>query len=177
MAEIDVLADANSVCKLQPVAGETANEFVKRLALKAYKLKEDDWATLEEKTQLWINDVLEAIEAKKNEYPIPEGVEAYLAPVDASAPAVKPGKAKSNGASKPKKEAAGRKGPKGKYKLSDVITLKAKENPFRKGSKCEGWFGKIKDGMTVEQAVTAGAPRNHIRWAATLGHLEIKAPK
>lgn len=182
MASVDILADITSVVKLQANPGETPEEFVKRLAIKANSIPEADWASLKERTQVWANDVIEAVE-KKTTPPIPPGVDKYLVPAAEEKPAGKPNK-KEKASATPKEPKGSKKavsgaarGPKGKYPLDHVITLKAAENPFWKGTKCYGWFDKIKDGATVGEAVEAGAPRNHIRWAKTLGHIDIEAPK
>jgi len=64
-------------------------------------------------------------------------------------------------------------GPKGLFERGDKIKLLTKENPFRSGTKCAGWWDKLKDGMTVDAAIAAGVPRHHIRWELTLEYVKI----
>lgn len=171
MPEQTVLAELKAILKIEPKKNEAPADFAKRLIVKANDLEDSDWQSLSLKSQVWVNAGIEALQAKKA-VALPEGLDAPEVPDE---PAPKKGKEKpAKAAVKDKKEAkpSGR-GPKGKFAKTDKIKVVPKENPFRSGTKCYNWFASIKNGMTVAQAVEAGAPRHHIRWAHTLGHLTI----
>jgi len=93
----------------------------------------------------------------------------------AAVPKKAPAKAAKAAAPKAvKKATAGSaRGPRGKFALTDKITLTKAENPFRTGTKCANWYAKYRDGMTVQEAIAAGVPRHHIRWDQTLGNVTI----
>ena len=82
-------------------------------------------------------------------------------------------------AAKPKAKAvkatngSGKRGPKGNFALDDKIKVLVTENPFRRGTKSEGWFANYKPGMTVADAIAVGTPRHHIRRDQTLGNIKI----
>lgn len=54
-----------------------------------------------------------------------------------------------------------------------VITVNAKENPKRKGSRCHGEFALYKNGMTVGQYLKAGGSRAGIRWDVDHGFISV----
>lgn len=81
-----------------------------------------------------------------------------------AAPAKKGAKAAANG------EGRGRKGS---WPMTAKIKVVAKENPHRSGTKNFKRFEKYKNGMTVEQAIAAGAEWANMRYLTNLGHLEI----
>jgi len=58
-----------------------------------------------------------------------------------------------------------RRGP---YDHSAIITVISKSNPHRAGSKDHGKFRKIKTGMTVKEALEAGADRRYLRYATEM---------
>lgn len=189
-----VRSDLEGLLQLALNPGEAPAAYAKRLAIAANGLEDDQWGLLEEPTQAWVNDALEAVE-KKKAIPLPEGLEEVVAePEAAAAPAKVNGSAKKKSAvtapAKPKvaaKKAApakkgkgkappakgDRPGPKGLFARGDKIKLLTKENPFREGTKCANWWAKMKDGMTVDAAIAAGVPRHHIRWELTLGNVKI----
>lgn len=70
---ITVFAELQEVLNLEEKDGEPAEAFAERLALKANTLKDDEWETLSESTQRWVNDALTALEEKKD-IPLPEGM-------------------------------------------------------------------------------------------------------
>lgn len=175
-----IVEDLQVVLKLKPKAKETQAAFAERLARKANDMENDDWETLSQETQVWVNAAIEAI-GKSQALPLPDGIATALPEAVAEeAPAAKPKGKTAAPAAKPvktpaKADAPSTRGPKGKFGAEDAIEIVPETNPFREGTKCHTWFGKITDGMTVKQAVEAGAPRHHIRWAHTLGHLKIGA--
>lgn len=174
MTDKTVAAELKAVLKMEPKAGDTSEAFARKLVLKANNMADGDWEALSSKAQVWVNAGLEAIE-KKRAVPLPEGLEATPEePEKPKKPTVKDKVAatKKKAAANGKKAASGL-GPKGKFSKTDKVKVVPKENPFRAGTKCHVWFGFIQNGMTVEEAVVAGAPRHHIRWAHSLGHLEI----
>lgn len=69
-----VVADLQALLKLTIKSGEGPVPFIERLAKRANKIDDDDWATLEIPTQKWVNAALISIEEKK---PIkyPTGIE------------------------------------------------------------------------------------------------------
>jgi hypothetical protein len=216
MAETTIVEDLQALLNLEPEEGETQHEFAKRLAEKGFAVTEENWETLSEPTQSWINDTVTAVSEKKpiSQLTLPSGIDEVIPAEPASdpetgeitadpAPAKKSAKKKAAAKAKPnpeKKAATGKPtavkakpaakapakkaaktngapkakvGPKGRFDLTQKIKIVAKENPFRKGTKCEAWHNKLKDGMTSEAAIEAGVPRHHIRWEQTLGHIKI----
>lgn len=195
-----VVADLQGVLDLAVKKGETQAVFAERLARAANdetNMSNDDWETLDNETQVWVNTATEAIK-RSEAIPLPTGIDFIIpaekteeAPAKPSTKAKKeaapkeekpaPKEAKKEKAEKPAKVAketakengGAPRGPRGKFAADAKINIVAEKNPFRDGTKCYGWFGKITEGMTVAEAVEAGAPRNHIRWAHTLGHIKI----
>lgn len=180
MTKSTIAAELFSALKVKTVAGEDSAELAERLARKGADVSDAVWETLSQEAQVWVNSAVEAIEGGKALPPL-EGLEALLEGDD-DGEEEEEVVAKSNGKvkkapkeAKAKKAATGSgRGRKGKFAPDAKIKVLPVENPFRAGSKCFSWFSKIKSGMTVKEAVDAGAPRNHIRWAHTLGHLEIR---
>lgn len=196
----NVASDLNAVLNLQVREGETEQQFAQRMARKANDMTDDKWETLDVETQEWVNEAIEALRARKD-VPLPAGINQFFpkaAPTeDEEEPEERPVK---NGKAKPVKAAKEAKvketkakgvkakpvkaakkngnaqpapGRKGKFPEGAKIKLTVSENPFRAGTKAHNWFSKIENGMTIPEAVEAGAPRNHIRWAHSLGHIEI----
>jgi hypothetical protein len=96
---LTVVGDLQSLLRLTPEAEETPEEFAKRLALKANTATDDDWATLENFTQRWVNNALTAIE-KSKEFSLPTGIEeAFPEIADEVVPQAEPrhSRALSNG--------------------------------------------------------------------------------
>ena len=181
MAELTVFAELQKLMGLEQKPGEAAPDFAERLALKGNNLKDDEWESLSEAAQRWVNTALTALE-DKDDIPLPDGLiveedgeaspeqEAAEEEAQEAAPAkakkkssakkAAPAKAakvvKTNGGAKP--------GPKGTFEAADKIKVLAKENPYREGTKGAGWFGAYKTGMTVQAAMEAGVPRHHLRF-------------
>lgn len=181
---MQVPTELQGLLRLERKADETDAAFVERLVRKADKLPDHEWETLSADTQKWVNNAVKAILAKK---PVPMlGAVSVDSSEDVGLPAASskvrgPKERKSareSGvkakASMTEKTASGRPwGRKGKFPEGAKIVVLSKENPFRKGTKCYAWFGALKTGMTIPEAAAAGVPRNHIRWAHTLGHIKI----
>ena len=181
MVELTVFAELQKLMGLEQKPGEAALDFAERLALKGNNLKDDEWESLSEAAQRWVNTALTALE-DKDDIPLPDGLiveggeealpeqEAAEEEAQEAAPAkakkkssakkAAPAKAakvvKTNGGAKP--------GPKGTFEAADKIKVLAKENPYREGTKGAGWFGAYKTGMTVQAAMEAGVPRHHLRF-------------
>lgn len=64
----------------------------------------------------------------------------------------------------------------GKYNPGDVITILSPKNPKRPETQAFATFSKYQDGMTVEQALSAGIPRADLSWDNCHGFIRI-APK
>jgi hypothetical protein len=193
MAKKTVIAELQEILKLTPKAKETQNAFAERVARKANDMHNDDWEGLAQDTQLWVNAALAAIEAKKA-VPLPTGIDAVVpAAEDATdedeaeeapaKPAKRPGRAvpakaapKGKPAQKGSKKApeprthAGRAG---RFNPEAKIKVLTEGNPYRKGSKSDGWFEQYKNDFTVKQAVEAGTPLRHLRWAVDNDYLKI----
>lgn len=167
MSQTTVVADLTALLKLEPKETESADDFAARLARKANDIKDDDWQTLEEKTQEWVNAALSAIE-KGKPVPLPEGLEAVDGDdedEDTTEEVVKVVK---------KKEKVAKPKTRGKrFASSDKITILVKANPYRANTQSAAWFDNYKPGMTVKDAVEAGTPRHHIRWDQTRGNIKI----
>jgi hypothetical protein len=56
----------------------------------------------------------------------------------------------------------------------DVIGGVRRENPWKEGTKGHGYYAKYRNGMTVAEAVKAGAPRGYIRWDVAHGFITLK---
>jgi hypothetical protein len=80
MAEITVVEDLQALLNLEPGEGETQHEFAKRLAEKGFAVTEEDWETLSESTQSWINDTVTAVSEKKpiSELTLPSGIDVVI---------------------------------------------------------------------------------------------------
>lgn len=177
--ELTTIGELQPILKLTPKKGETRTAFSERLARKANDMAEDAWESLEQPTQVWVNSAIEALASSKA-IPLPTGIDEVLPEEEEEAPAPAKKKAPTTkaAAGKPSKKApvpakGTSGGPKGKFSREDKIKVNVAANPFREGCKAHDWFGKIKDGATVDQAIAAGAPRHHIRWASALGHIKI----
>lgn len=159
--------------------GEAPVDYARRLAKAIGALSDDEWEELPEEVQRWANEAVRAITQRSPQIPLPEGTEALLREVSTTPPVgPRPSRVARTTRTAPEavvvktsNKAGG--GRKGKFPEGARILVVAERNPFREGSKCHGWFSKIENGMTIAEAVSAGAPRNHIRWAHSLGHLRI----
>lgn len=74
MSKVSAVAELTAVIDLETKKGENPHSFAERLARAANGLEDDDWATLSEETQLWVNTAIKAIQDKE-EVPLPAGIE------------------------------------------------------------------------------------------------------
>lgn len=202
-----ILPDLEKLLKTKQKAGEDLSAYALRLVKMASdekKVSDDDWETLEDVTQMWVNGSKVADE--KGEPPLlPPGVVG--APADAASGETEPAEATkapaktANGSKAPAKKAVAKKVPAKKaaakkaaakktpaksgeksrgrptlFSDADKITIKQKE-PFRAGSASAIGFAKMKTGMTVEKAIEAGTPRRLIRWSKICDYIEVAAAK
>ena len=88
MAETTIVEDLQALLKLEPEEGETQHEFSKRLAEKGFAVTEEDWETLSEPTQSWINDIVTAVSEKKpiSQLTLPSGIDDVIPAEPASDP-------------------------------------------------------------------------------------------
>ena len=98
--------------------------------------------------------------------------------VETPAPAKKEPKKKAPKAEvKKTDEKAPRYAPKGTISdpTKQKITVLAKSNPKRPGTKCYTWFTWYKSGMTVAQYFEKGGRADHIRWDVQHGFISLKS--
>ena len=166
--------DELKVCiKLEPKKGETATEFAERLVRGADKLPDDDWEALDDDIQEWVSLSAASIKAGKP-LTLPEGIEVDFPDVEGG----EEGEADAEEAPPPKKPVKAAKPkakpvPRKRFETSDKITIVVERNPYREGTHSYGWFTVYKSGMTVAEAIEAGAPRHHIRWDFSKGNIKI----
>jgi hypothetical protein len=88
MAETTIVEDLQALLKLEPEEGETQHEFAKRLAEKGLAVTEENWETLSEPTQSWINDIVMAVSEKKpiSQLTLPSGIDDVIPAEPASDP-------------------------------------------------------------------------------------------
>jgi hypothetical protein len=187
MAELTIFEELTDLLGLEMKDGEPAPDFAERLALKANNIKDNDWETLTEKAQVWVNSALTALE-EKTDLPALEGL--YLETEEVSKsdvegqelendpPTQKP-KAKKKAvtalttafkAKKPKIEkkavstGGGRPGPKSMFADNAKIKVLVDKNPKRAGSESALRFAKYKTGQTVAEAFEAGLSSADLRY-------------
>lgn len=176
--------------RIAPKPGEQSAAFLVRLMKKVNSAPDDVWEGLSEEAQSWYNDAATARE-ERQPIPLPEGFTTIfeeelasseeeedlqpktLTPKKEAPRKAVPAKKAPRAPNPDQHRGAAGAGRKGKYAEGAVITVRAGQNPFRAGTKAYGWFSCIETGMTLSEAVAAGAPRSHIRWAHSLGHLDI----
>jgi pyruvate/2-oxoglutarate dehydrogenase complex dihydrolipoamide acyltransferase (E2) component len=108
MAETTIVEDLQALLNLEPEEGETQHEFAKRLAEKGFGVTEENWETLSEPTQSWINDTVTAVSEKKpiSQLTLPSGIDGVIPAepvsdpetgeiIEEPAPAKKPAKKKA----------------------------------------------------------------------------------
>jgi len=145
---------------------ESTEAFARRLALKANsQISDDDWNTMSDDTQTWVNETLEAID-KGNVIDLPEG--EHDDPPAAKATG-KRGQAKGKGNSKGKgkgksKGAAANAGRPGRYPADAKITVIMKKNPHRAGTRAHEYYASYKKGGTVADALQAGVTFSYMAW-------------
>lgn len=169
-----VAVELSKVLNMRPKEDETPEAYAERMARKANDISDDDWGTLSNGTQVWVNEALGKIENGAKP-PIPEGFKE----LGALPPPKKPKTPKAP--KQPKKagevtvEKGVRPGPKGNFDLTSVINLKDEANPHREGTMDHGKFAKIKSGMTVGAVLEAGVERSYLRYLIRLDKAEIRA--
>jgi len=159
MAEQTMVAELQALFALEVKKDESQQSFAHRLVLDANEMPQDDWETLSEKTQAWVNEALEVMskKGKDADIPLPEGIETMIsggsvetppAPEDDVKPA-KPTKVatvKKKAAAKPPEKKATKKASVAKpSKAKAPAKQKAKKAPAPRGPR--GLFaitGKIK---------------------------------
>ncbi len=194
-----VFAELLEVLGLEEKEGEAALAFAERLALKANTLKDDEWATLSESGQLWVNTALKAFE-EKSDIPLPAGMvqekagegvaqeaegtivmasmtkKKAVARSGAKKKKVVATSAKPTKAAKPAKKAGAngeRPGPKGLFQLADKIKLIAASNPYRFGTKGAVGYSKYKNNMKAADALALGVTRRQIRYDTRKGYIQV----
>ena len=189
---MDIEKQLLEVTKITRAKGEGEQKFLRRLFDKANTLSDDQWESLDEVTQKWVNAAMTAVE-EKTAIPLFDGTLPTEAEKESTVAKKKVGKAGANGgaaatptASKkaapkkaaPKKAAASggeTRGRKGLYPPNAKIAVKVKENPHRESSKDYGKFKGLKNGMTIEKAVAAGVDLGYIRYAASRELIAVEA--
>jgi hypothetical protein len=81
--------------------------------------------------------------------------------------------AKAHGKAKPAKAATPTKTAKEKKADTRKITVLAKTNPHAAGSRRAGWFKRLKNGMTVEDATKLGVRSIYLRRMQASGVLKL----
>lgn len=61
--------------------------------------------------------------------------------------------------------------------LAGVIRKPSDKNPYKSGTAVANDFDKLRDGMTVEEALKLGVQRKHLQHAESKGHLSITSKK
>lgn len=177
-----VYEELSAITKIVPLGSETYVSLARRLTKKINDLGDAEWESLSKAAQDWQNATVSKLNEGGSDLPVLDGCPEMKAPEPEPAPkakakpvakkAAKPAKApkaKAKASPAPKKAKAkvsdseGRGRP-GKFALTAKITVLAKANPKRKGSKAEKQFNLYKSGQTVEQALKAGVPWRDIRW-------------
>lgn len=166
---MSVTKELTQLMRLKVAAGEPVNAFVVRLAKKANNLADEDWETLDGATQDWVNDALRAIQSKK---PVehPPGIEE-LFPNAAQEPPPAPKPKRKKGEPTPPEEVKMRTSE--RMAPADKIEIIVEGNPHREGTKDRTQFDVIKSGMTVEEAVAAGAARSYVRYILNKGYISV----
>ncbi|HVX90860.1 MAG TPA: hypothetical protein VHC20_04495 [Candidatus Paceibacterota bacterium] len=181
---------ASEILKLAKVTRqpeEDEQSFLARVVRAANEVfnkdkNDETWETISEPTQNWINECVTAL-ASKDKPPLPPlpGLEAIK--TEGSQEEATPGATKKakTAAAKPKKSAksgnghtkiAKARGPKGKFSPAHKIKMLG-ENPYRDGTKGAVWWGKYKNGMTVQAAIDAGVPRAQVRFDLKKKHISL----
>ena len=197
MPDVNVVEELQSLLELEVKPGESATAFAERLARKADDLKDDDWQTLTEATQRWVNSAIDAI-SSHSEIALPSGIDAVEgltdeeeegSTVDNEGVDMSKRPAKKSGGKKLLKQIkkaakkfvaasgngtqATKRGPKHKLSPSARITVLAKVNPHRPGSADFDRFNLYKSKMTVEEALKAGVRSRDINWHAAKGCIRV----
>ncbi len=158
------------VTKIKRKKDESTSAYARRLALKANDVDDDTWSKLDEATQKWVNESLEAIEGDQP-ISLPEGeMEEVSASVDKKDKEAKPTKSKAKTSS-----GADSRGRPARYSLSAKVKILTKPNPHRQGTKSHGYYESYKDGMTLEKILAKGIPRAEVNWHVDRGIIEFSS--
>lgn len=182
-----IVDDLLPLLKMKPQVGEAPDQFARRIAVKANDekvLSDDDWQTLDDATQRWVNDALQSIE-KKETISIPDALSALCLVTEEES--VKKPK-KTTKAKKPKSDktslgqngksyAGDKRGPKSQFEDADKIHLLVDGNPKRKNTAAHKRFALYKNGQTIKQAAEAGLSLRDIRYDVAEKYIEIKPHK
>ena len=76
-----ILDELVAVTGAKREAGESAQDYTKRLVMIVDKLSDDDWKSLGELTQEWVNDAVTAVDARKS-VELPPGLKADAEELD-----------------------------------------------------------------------------------------------
>lgn len=183
-----IRSDLEALLEVQQKDDESLEDYALRLAKRTNDkdvVSDDEWETLDETTQLWVNGAIDADE-KGKPIPLPlvesGAAAAPRARRSASAKESTKGPAKeaapkqvaSGSAAKTQKSSngaapaggAGRRGRRPKHGEDAVIKLASSENPHRKGAKDHEKFTQLKryDGNTLGKALAAGIEPAYIRY-------------
>jgi len=162
-----IRAEVEKFTKTTPAPGEDDVTYALRLmAASQSKIDDDDWETLSEDTQRWLNETQEANDkgwtpALPDDHTSPDTVAEESEVLD------KQPKAKNM---KPKAPPKDNKisAPRGRpsiYGLEDRVKVLCKGNPHRPDTKSYVAFSKITDGGTVNEQLEAGVPLSYLRYA------------
>lgn len=182
-----IFSELIAAAKLNPKSGEDEQTVAAKLLTKLNDAPDKVWESLSKKAQKWVNDAVDASEAKEDLPSLPGFGEADAGEEDAK-PAKK---AKGKPAAKEKaakgKAKASKKAKKGNGAISgkrarlfeddQVITVLTKENPKREGSTAYDRFELYttgKKGMTVKQALEKGVSSGDLKWDSDRGYIAIK---
>lgn len=189
-----IVDDLLPLLKLQPEAGEAPEQFARRVAVKANdekSLSDDDWQTLDDVTQRWVNQALQNIE-KKETISVPEALSVLCTEMEESMKKAKKVAAKAAKVSKPKKIASSgktvtgqngksyvgeKRGPKSQFDLTDKIHVLVDKNPKRNNTAAFKRFELYKNGQTVKQAEEAGLSLRDIRYDVAEKYIEVISQK
>lgn len=188
-----IRSDLEALLEVQQKDDESLEDYALRLAKRTNDkdvVSDDEWETLDETTQLWVNGAIDADE-KGKPVPLPLVESGAAAAPGAGRPAsakeppkgpakeatpnkAAPKKASSGSAAKTQKPSngaapaggAGRRGRRPKHGEDAVIKLASSENPHRKGAKDHEKFVQLKryDGKTLGKALAAGIEPAYIRY-------------
>lgn len=174
-----------SVIKVRPKPEDTDESFTREILKRANKISDAAWDNLSNPAQKWINEAMEASndDRLKDLLVVPEPAKVEDRPTEEPSAAPEQAetteqvedkvakKRKATAKARPRKAKAAAKkangasrGRRGSYDPGAKITLLAKENPKRKGTKAFKRFEKYRPGMTVQEALDAGVSWADLRW-------------
>lgn len=163
-----VREELESLLKVKQKTGEPDVDYAARVAVKANKISDSEWASLSTQAQQWVNDALEAqekyAEASDEEYakhmPKLDPPKAGVASESNTANGAKPpAKAKTKAAKAPKASKGApsdRRGRPPRFELAGKINILVDKYPRREGTARHKAFCLLKKGMSVQDALKAG---------------------